>query len=648
MDLEDSKLVDIEQRLSNILQQCNLDSFVSVDNIKKWIKEMDDGDSMMPLNVLTGLLDKKSLVNEDLFQDLVNTTINLSHFLPAKKPNSETFSDTIKKRREQGKPLKLSVIKTTTFPPTKWTNHYHKAMYHIHKQNFLQASKEFDKTFKTLLKTKTTSQDIYRVFCNAGVSYMFSGEPLLGINCIEIAHELNPQYAFASKQLHRFRQGEFDDTIRLGMLLKMQRNIEKWEKRPDHLKLNIVMNWSEKKILKKLSEFGVFVNKQKFIKVSKTVNHPGKLAEKLFYPQTHVTGDDEDYIWIAAYALWNIYCPDEPSIVNFNDVLHDAFTFISKTKNKKKSREAYEKTCAKYIKRMQPYIFSEKKAFLKEWQETIDGMEYPVHELKIFLISLLAFHKLENGVLKIVHHLNKKIPHPDWITVEIISNIIHDSPKGDELYKEFKRDYPFYCYVPYDLAQYYLEKEDYLHAEFYLMDALEIIDHRVKKNKLSIDTVDTTIYDDYTNVFDLLEKVLEKSNADPKKKKLLADKKRAVEKKSEIYSRSPKFEKIDKATNELIFKMETDRLENSNAFQYYNFLTQLDVNFETEKPIKTDEHVLEINPKRHLDQEKSKRKHHHDKKYTTKIGRNDPCPCGSGKKYKRCCLEKDRKRMMGL
>ena len=24
-----------------------------------------------------------------------------------------------------------------------------------------------------------------------------------------------------------------------------------------------------------------------------------------------------------------------------------------------------------------------------------------------------------------------------------------------------------------------------------------------------------------------------------------------------------------------------------------------------------------------------------------KIGRNDPCPCGSGKKYKNCCLRKD-------
>lgn len=23
-----------------------------------------------------------------------------------------------------------------------------------------------------------------------------------------------------------------------------------------------------------------------------------------------------------------------------------------------------------------------------------------------------------------------------------------------------------------------------------------------------------------------------------------------------------------------------------------------------------------------------------------KIGRNEPCPCGSGKKYKKCCLNK--------
>ena len=25
-------------------------------------------------------------------------------------------------------------------------------------------------------------------------------------------------------------------------------------------------------------------------------------------------------------------------------------------------------------------------------------------------------------------------------------------------------------------------------------------------------------------------------------------------------------------------------------------------------------------------------------------GRNDPCPCGSGKKYKQCCMKKARKK----
>ncbi|MFB6351310.1 MAG: SEC-C metal-binding domain-containing protein, partial [Bradymonadaceae bacterium] len=26
-----------------------------------------------------------------------------------------------------------------------------------------------------------------------------------------------------------------------------------------------------------------------------------------------------------------------------------------------------------------------------------------------------------------------------------------------------------------------------------------------------------------------------------------------------------------------------------------------------------------------------------------KVGRNDPCPCGSGRKYKKCCLRKDKR-----
>jgi uncharacterized protein YecA (UPF0149 family) len=39
-----------------------------------------------------------------------------------------------------------------------------------------------------------------------------------------------------------------------------------------------------------------------------------------------------------------------------------------------------------------------------------------------------------------------------------------------------------------------------------------------------------------------------------------------------------------------------------------------------------------------------KRRHFNSKQPASKaqVGRNDPCPCGSGKKYKKCCLGKEQ------
>ena len=31
------------------------------------------------------------------------------------------------------------------------------------------------------------------------------------------------------------------------------------------------------------------------------------------------------------------------------------------------------------------------------------------------------------------------------------------------------------------------------------------------------------------------------------------------------------------------------------------------------------------------------------KRSEPKVGRNDPCPCGSGKKFKKCCMNKEQK-----
>jgi hypothetical protein len=636
-----NELIDIEKRLSDLLQQCNLDSFVSVETIERWINDIDE-DFMTLVKMLAGLLDKENLVNEELFEKFLTTMMNLSHHLPSKKFNGKTFVDELKRRDEQGEPTKV-FFTSTKLPSTEWVDYYYKALHIMNKQDFFQASKGFDKTFEKLLETKTTSIDIYRVFCNAGLTYLFSGKPVLGVQCIEAAFELNPQYTFASEQMQKFQQGDFNNIIQLGLLTQIKNNLETWEKRPNYLNLDIVMKWPEKKILDKLKSYGVTVDKTEFIKEAKTVNHPETLAHKLFDPQASITEKDDDFIWIAAYALWDIYCPDEPTIPGFNDVLHEAFLFVSTDDKKKMSKKVFEKTCTRYFKRLHAYIFSDKNDFLKQWQNTAEVDMDPGYDLTIFLTSLLSNPDLEKDVLAVVHHLNKQIPHPSWTSVEIISNIIHHNPQGDELYEELKRSHPFYCYVACDIAQYYLEKKDYLHAEYYLTDALDIVDNRAEKNILSLDTAGTTIYDDYMNVMNLLEGVLEKSNADSKKKELLKAKKQAVEKKSKLYSKSPKMEKLDNAMKELFTKIEIDETETSNAMRYYSYLKKFDINFKTREQVKSDIFPIKLVPEKFSSSTANYKNDQWEQRAKKKIGRNDPCPCGSGKKYKKCCLEQDRR-----
>ena len=51
-----------------------------------------------------------------------------------------------------------------------------------------------------------------------------------------------------------------------------------------------------------------------------------------------------------------------------------------------------------------------------------------------------------------------------------------------------------------------------------------------------------------------------------------------------------------------------------------------------------DENHANIIPMAHYKEEKQEQQSTRSKK----IGRNDPCPCGSGKKYKKCCMKKNR------
>jgi preprotein translocase subunit SecA len=71
-------------------------------------------------------------------------------------------------------------------------------------------------------------------------------------------------------------------------------------------------------------------------------------------------------------------------------------------------------------------------------------------------------------------------------------------------------------------------------------------------------------------------------------------------------------------------------IEESPAHLYFKHLKNLNINFKTASDVKTVEGNITVVPE-HSSSIPKKRK----------VGRNEPCPCGSGKKYKKCCLENE-------
>lgn len=644
LGIVNENLGEIESMMSDIITKCNLDTFLSVEEIKMWMTDLEEEGNMSYLTMLTGLLDRDTIGNEGLMNELISSTIKLRHLMPSKFLDGETPAEKFEKRRKRKEPTIVHLTKTK-LPPSEWWTYYEDAMERMHQRKFTDAAEKFEEAFKKLLDSETTWREIYRLYCNAGLAHLFSGDETLGVKCLEMAYELNPNYSFAYKQLQDYQKGEFDSFIQLGILQKMKNNFEEYLESPDYLHLDKVMGWPEAKILRMLSKFGVMVDKDEFIELAKTVYVPDKIAEELLYSQAKVTGEDEDFIWIATYALWNIYCPDEPSVTILNDAVERASKYIFKdSKIKSKSQRTYETKCSQHFNNVQKPILSNKEGFLEYWAKTFEYCTSYRFYLKFFLTSLSYLPEFEKKVLDLVNHLKDQIPHPDWNSVEIGVNIRNNNPKWKEIYKELRSKYPFYCYIASDVASFFEEKKDFENAERYLIEALQIVDARAGNNIMSLETTKTTIYEDYEFIFDRLTELYSRIKADKKKVKELKAKIEDVEKKSNVYSTSPEIEKLDEVMNKMINEVETEKVSTSYTVQYYNYLNQFEINFETNEKVKADIIPIKIQVKDYdnFDFSKEKRarkkiKKSSKRKNSPKVGRNDPCPCGSGKKYKKCC-----------
>lgn len=642
-------LEEIEIMVSDILTKCNIDSFLSVETIKMWMTELEAEDNKPYLTMVTGLLDNDTIDDSKLLNKLVNAVFKLSNLMPSRKFDGMTLLEEFEKGRKNEKPSSI-YLSQIELPPSDWWLDYEKANKFMRQRKFRDAAKRFEKTFTTLLDSKTTWREIYRLYCNAGLAYLFSGDEILGVECIETAIKLNPNYTFAFEQLHDYEEGKLTPLIQMGFLQKMKDNIEERLESSDNFDLDEVMYWKESKIIRTLSKFDVNVAKEQFIELAKKVHKPGDIASKLFYPQVNVTGKEEDFIWMAAYSLWNIYCPNEPSVINLNEVIEEAFEFISYNSRKDiETDQNIQVECSQYIDRIQNIIFSGKDGFLEYWSKTYEYDATDRYDLQYFLTSLAGIKTYEKQVQKIANHLNDQIPHPDWNIVEISFYIYNNNPGWLNIYKKLRTRYPYNCYIASDVALIFEEINDLNNTEKYFTKALQIVDTRAKNKILSLKTIKTTIYEDYKFILDKLTQFYEHTKEDDKKRGMIKDKIKEVEDKSDIYSESPENERFSDKLDEIILNIEAENASKSCAIQYYNYLKQYEINFATKGEVHVDKTEIKIRRKdyENLDNKKIKKskkitKMNFKGKTGKKIGRNTPCPCGSGKKYKKCCLNKGK------
>ena len=642
MGIENKSLGEIEVMLSDILSRCDLDAFLNVETIRMWMTELEENEYMSHITMVGGLLDDDTKVDIELINELLEAMLRLRHLTPSRSFGG-TMAEELEKKRKSKEPIVIH-LDQVEFPPSEWWLDYEDAMECMRQRRFTDAAERFEETFATLLESRTTWREIYRLYCNAGLGHLFSGNEILGVQCLDMACKLNPNYTFAHEQLKNYQEGEFAPYIKLGVLRRVKDGFEEWLERPDHLNLNKVMGWPKSRIIKKLSKFGVKVDKDRFCELAKNVYSPDDIASKLFHPQTKINGKDEDYIRNAAYALWDIYCPNEPSVTILNDAIEKAVEFISNNLNKDiGSSRIFEARCSEHLNRILKIILSGKEGFLGYWSKTYEYDTINRYNLKYFLTSLASLSAFEKPVLDIVGSLKDQIPHPDWNGIEIGIHIHKGDPLWKTTYNELMTKYPFNCYTASDVAAVFEEINDLENTERYLIEALQIVDGRAVKEMLSLETTRTTIYDDYDFILDRLRDFYERTKADDTKLGTIKAKRKEVEDRSDIYSVSPEMERLHEALSETIVGVEAERASTSCSLRYYDYLKQYKINFATEEEVQTDLSQIKIQAKDYeiTDPNKSKKSSPGSKKRGKKIGRNSPCPCGSGKKYKKCCLKID-------
>ncbi len=610
--MNDSLLESRKEILNQYLKSVKVFEFVNADLVVQWIENLDDlklkeTPEAFPIIPQIILSLTEEFHDSEEFLDVYNGVYEL---IPQKRWNGKSPADKLSEKDSKESELDFY----------RWeipdTSIFHSEAIELFQKNQVKESMEmWDRYFQAMYKHHLMHREVYRSLANRAMCHFVLGEEIKGRYFLNAALQLNKNYGYAKMLKNQLESGYFDDVILHGKMKTMLEYIETQKDRPDYLDLEELEEyWSAEEVCEKLEEFGVHTDEKSFRSEAKKHFCTTDISKALF--DSDFTGKDldEDFSWMAASVLADRWCSDMPFTDKLQNFL-DLFIEEIYDKSPKTIQSVYEE-----LKDMFLMYINAEEGFFKRW---INFGEYrgESHNLRFIFIYLYVA-EVDKDLKKYAEKVRKQTKDDRFLLLEVIELVQSGASPDEAIAKIYKGKLPYSIYPYYDLSEYFKAIKNHEMWEYCLLHAFKVVEDRDKNKISTVESDRFSIYDAYDFVLDRLEYMLEITNeTDSNKINNIEEKRASVEKQKSVLPVSEnKGDDIDieEVMKEVVDKFEMKELETDPAFKYFEYLQKLEINYETEENIGF-KHVPMIGSK--------------------KLGRNDPCPCGSGKKYKKCCME---------
>lgn len=593
------------EQLDHVLKQYGLDKFVNTNTVQSWIQRSNTSKSDFSfLTMLLGLLDFDEVSQEDV-SEIINAVVNVYTITPQDALGG--ISPLQKGEQNKNKPPEI-ITDQIPLHSHEWVQKAAEAHGLMQAHKFAEASDRFQEAFCILMKERTTSSDIYRLFANAGLAHVLNGERELGEKMIEISLELNPNYDFGIQMKNDLESEKGKSLALQGVSQKLKRAMND----PDHpfnrWNPDKVEGMSMRDIFSLLAEYGISESEETFLDRLNEVPSQDDLINEWY---KRFTGDqrDEDFVIHAVMALSDRLCPDRLTADALEDVME---TFAD---------QVFEEFGFDEIQQTLTRIIAFQHApvqVLEYWKEHYSAS---ARDFISGCVEALQNSQLEEQVRETAFVLERVLQEPIFSLVRIVGDLFHESSEAwRDWLKTYVKQRPF-DYSPFlflATAIGLLGKID--QEESLLLDALEVVRRREDDGVLdSIEPFGNTLVQAYFNVLEALIDFY--SEADEEQAEPYIRQLQSITSRDEISTQAERdqMSRLQSFQEEWLEK----KLQEDAGYQYYCFLKPFEIHFATKTLTTSKRSIISLDG--------------------SKIGRNDPCPCnarnedGTPVKYKKCC-----------